>query len=66
VLSSAVEHFLHTEGARGSIPLAPTNYQSLTFPPAHQVDVGRVGSDLLELLNHFDLEPAAVASLRTG
>ena len=26
VLSSAVEHFLHTEGATGSIPVAPTTF----------------------------------------
>jgi hypothetical protein len=38
VLSSAVEHFPHTEGATGSIPVAPTKNQRLSVDPLRKYE----------------------------
>src|SRR5687768_7490996 len=50
VLSSAVEHFLHTEGATGSIPVAPTKSAPTSLPDGSRLRAVRVLHDACRIL----------------
>jgi CheY-like chemotaxis protein len=58
VLSSAVEHFLHTEGATGSIPVAPTIIRDLRNSQAVACDHGPYVSRGIEVIGAETWEQA--------